>query len=290
MTMQQADPSRTLFAFGLGYSAQALAQRLNTRNWRTSGTVRSAERAEKLRAKGFDAHIFETSRSSNYPPSGHWLISVPPDAKGCPVFRAFGADAVRAKSITYLSTTGVYGDLGGGWAFEWTPTNPQSDRAKRRVLAETQWQGADRPLRIVRLPGIYGPGRSPFDRLRAGTASQIIKAEQVFSRIHVDDIATGLEAMLLRPKALGVFHLCDDLPVPPEHVIQFAADHLGLPAPEPVAFASAALSPMASSFYAECKRISNARAKSALGWSPEYKNYKQGLLAILEAEQTAASG
>ena len=290
MTMQQADPTKTLFAFGLGYSAQALAQRLKPRQWRTGGTVRSAKKARKLVAEGLDAHTFETVRSDNFPPSGHWLISVPPDAEGCPVFQSFGTEAARAASITYLSTTGVYGDLGGGWAFEWTRPNPQSGRARRRVLAETQWQSTGRPLRIVRLPGIYGPGRSPFDRLRAGTAQHIIKTGQVFSRIHVDDIATGLEAMLLRPRALGVFHLCDDAPAPPENVIRFAAERLGLPAPDPVSFDSAALSPMARSFYAECKRISNARAKSALGWSPEYKNYKQGLIAILDAEQNTASG
>lgn len=291
MTMQQAEQSlqspAALFAFGLGYSAQVLGTALRAKGWQVGGTVRTAEKAERLRGEGFDAHVFEQTNSADIPDGSHWLISVPPEQAGCPAFRAFGKDASRAASITYLSTTGVYGDLQGGWAFEWTEPAPRSDRAKRRVLAEKQWAGTGRPFRIVRLPGIYGPGRSPFARLRAGTAKRIIKCGQVFSRVHVDDIASGLEAMMVRPEALGVFHLCDDAPAKPQDVIAFAAELLGMDPPEKVNFDSADMSDMARSFYAECKRVSNARAKSALGWLPQYTNFKDGLRAVHAAEQAS---
>ena len=289
MTMQQVqqseDTSESLFAFGLGYSAQTLGKRLRAQGWRIGGTVRGEDKAAKLRGEGLDAHVFEALKVDDIPGGSHWLISVPPDETGCPVFKAFGAAAARAATVTYLSTTGVYGDLQGGWAFEWSPLAPRSDRAERRVLAETQWARTGRPLRIVRLPGIYGPSRSPFARLRAGTARRIIKKGQVFSRVHVDDIASGLAAMMVRPEALGVFHLCDDAPAPPQDVTAFAAGLIGMEAPEPVTFDAGELSDMAASFYAECKRVSNARAKSALGWTPLYANYKTGLRAVLAAEQ-----
>ncbi len=289
MTMQQAEQilqsGGALFAFGLGYSAQVLGGRLRGRGWQVGGTVRGGDKAADLRSEGFDAHVFGKLQPEDIPDQSHWLISVPPSEAGCPVFEAFGAEASRAASITYLSTTGVYGDLGGEWAFEWTGVAPRSDRGKRRVLAEQQWESTRQPLRLVRLPGIYGPGRSPFSRIRAGTAKRIIKAGQVFSRVHVDDIASGLKAMMARPEALGVFHLCDDRPARPQDVIEFAAELLKMEPPEMVDFDSAEMSDMARSFYAECKRISNARAKSALGWLPQYKTYKEGLRAVLAAEQ-----
>jgi nucleoside-diphosphate-sugar epimerase len=194
--------------------------------------------------------------------------------------------AGEAASVTYLSTTGVYGDLGGGWAMEWSPVNPGSARAKARMLAERQWQEATGgAARIVRLPGIYGPGRSPFERLRNGTATRVVKPGQVFSRVHVEDIARGLEALLLKPGLTGVFHLCDNEPAPPQDVTAFAAGLLGMAPPPDVDIADARLSPMALSFYAECKRISNARTKAALGWRPLYPSYREGLSAVLAEEQ-----
>jgi nucleoside-diphosphate-sugar epimerase len=289
MTMQQAQQSlqsaQVLFAFGLGYSAQGLAKRLKAKGWRIGGTVRGAEKAQTLRADGIEAHVFDALNGADIPEGSHWLISVPPEETGCPVFRAFGKEAPRAASITYLSTTGVYGDLGGGWAFEWTRVAPGSHRAKRRVLAEDQWTSTRRPCRLVRLPGIYGPGRSPFSRVHAGTAKRIIKHGQVFSRVHVDDIVSGLDAMMNRLEAQGVFHLCDDKPAKPQDVITFAAELLGMDLPDAVDFDRAELSDMARSFYAECKRVSNARAKSALGWRPQYPTYKEGLRAVIAAEQ-----
>ena len=281
MTMQQS----LLFAFGLGYSAEALSRRLLARGWHCGGTVRSAEKATALQAGGLDVHVFDGGTMVPEVPAGaHWLISAPPGEDGCPVFSGFKDQAETAATITYLSTTGVYGDLGGGWAFEWTQVAPGSIRAQRRVMTEEQWQSTGRPFRTVRLPGIYGPGRSPLDRVRAGKAQRIIKPGQVFSRVHVDDIATGLEAMMLRPEVTGVFHLCDDGPAPPQDVTAFAAELLKLPVPDAVDFETADLSAMARSFYAECKRVSNARAKSALGWFPKYPDYRAGLTAILESE------
>lgn len=285
--MQQHQQQETLFAFGLGYSAQALARRLSAHGWRCGGTVRSAAKATSLTETFGQVDVFDDSKAVPVPvPEGaHWLISVPPGEIGCPVFATFEGQAHKAASITYLSTTGVYGDLKGNWAFEWTPVAPRSNRAKARVLAETQWAGTGRPFRTVRLPGIYGPGRSPFTRIKSGKARRIIKAGQVFSRVHVDDIASGLEAMMLRPEALGVFHLCDDAPAPPQDVTAYAAALMGVPAPEPISFEQAELSPMARSFYAECKRVSNARTKSALDWFPVYKTYESGLKQVLETER-----
>ncbi|MEZ5999015.1 MAG: SDR family NAD(P)-dependent oxidoreductase [Hyphomonas sp.] len=271
-----------LFVAGLGYSALQLVQ-----VWPgpVAGTVRSAAKAEALRARGIDARVWDGAAPLSLPDAGIILVTIPPDAAGCPVFRATAGLPAGLTAMTYLSTTGVYGDLRGGWAFEWSPPAPASPRAKARLLAETQWQArAGDRLAIVRLPGIYGPGRSPFDRLRDGTAQRVVKPGQVFSRVHVDDIASGLLALMQRPGARGVFHLCDDAPAPPQDVTAFAAELLGLPPPPELAFAEAGLSPMAASFYAECKRVSNARAKAALGWRPQYPTYREGLRAVLAAE------
>lgn len=275
------DPSEPLFLFGPGYSARALAQLWTGR---VSATVRSAESARKLSRTGFDLIDLDQVQALKKAVEGaHILISVPPGEAGCPAVLQLGDAASSAASITYLSTTGVYGDLSGGWAMEWSEPNPQSERAKRRMAAERAWLGLHTTVRIARLPGIYGPGRSAFDRLRNGTARRVVKADQVFSRVHVDDIASGLLA-LLRSERTGVFHLCDDFAAPPQDVISYAADLLGASQPPEIAFESADLSPMARSFYSECKRISNARIKAATGWRPKFPTYRHGLKAILSAE------
>lgn len=279
-------PQSLLFVFGLGYSALQLAALLKPGGWQVAGTVRTAAKAAELRAQGITAEVWAGEGPVTVPPGAHWLVTLPPGRDGCPAVRAAGDQAGSAQSITYLSTTGVYGDLNGGWAFEWSPVAPSSPRAAARVLAESQWRAArDGDARIVRLPGIYGPGRSPFERLRDGTAQRVIKPGQVFSRIHVDDIATGLAGLLERPSVSGVFHLCDDLAAPPQDVTAYAATLLGLPVPPDVAFEDAGLNEMAASFYAECKRVANARAKAALGWRPRYPTYREGLAAILDAER-----
>lgn len=274
-----------LFVFGLGYSAQQLALHLASAGWQVAGTVRTEEKARHLRDKGIAATVWDGQGAPDVPADAHWLLTLPPDARGCPAARACGPLVPASASVTYLSTTGVYGDLKGGWAFEWSPVAPGSDRATARVKAESQWlEVTSGRARIVRLPGIYGPGRSPFDRLRNGTAQRLVKSGQVFSRVHVDDIASGLAALMLRPALTGVFHLCDDLPAPPQDVTAEAALLLGVDPPPEVPFDAEALSPMAASFWAECKRISNARAKAALGWRPRYPTYREGLAATLAAE------
>lgn len=278
-----------LFVFGLGYSAQQLAAQLRPSGWQVAGTVRTPAKASALRAEGIAAVAWAGEGPVDVPPGAHWLVTLPPGSAGCPAALSAGAATHTARSVTYLSTTGVYGDLNGGWAFEWSPVAPSSPRAEARVMAEQQWLAATQGrARLVRLPGIYGPGRSPFDRLRDGTAQRIIKPGQVFSRIHVDDIAGGLVALLDHPDAAGVFHLCDDLAAPPQDVTAHAAQLIGVPVPPDMPFAEARLSPMAASFYAECKRVANARAKAALGWRPRYPTYREGLAAIL-AEESLSS-
>ena len=282
------DQPSLLFVFGLGYSALQLAERLKPLGWQVHGTVRTGEKAETLQAKGIRAQVWEGQGVPEIPDGAHWLVTLPPDADGCPAARAASHAEAKPASVTYLSTTGVYGDLKGGWAMEWSPLNPGSDRAAARVKAEQQWlEATDGALRSVRLPGIYGPGRSPFDKLRKGKATRTVKPGQVFSRVHVDDIAAGLEALMLRPQISGVFHLCDDEPAPPQDVTAYAAELLGIAPPPEVPFKDADLSPMARSFYAECKRVSNARAKAALGWQPAYRTYREGLAAVLQAEEGA---
>lgn len=274
-----------LFVFGLGYSAQQLASRLIPAGWQVAGTVRSDAKAAALRALGIAAQVWPGEGLVDVPDGAHWLITLPPGKEGCPAALGMQACNRMKQSVTYLSTTGVYGDMKGGWVNEWSPVSPGSPRGAARVKAEGQWQAlTGGRARLVRLPGIYGPGRSAFDRLRDGTARRIVKEGQVFSRVHVDDIASGLEALILRPEVTGVFHLCDELPAPPQDVITYAAGLLGVAPPPEIAFEDADLSPMAASFYAECKRVSNARAKAALRWRPAYPTYREGLAAILAAE------
>ena len=172
-------------------------------------------------------------------------------------------------------------DLGGGWAFEWSPVNPGSDRAKARVLAERQWMDAtDGAARIVRLPGIYGPGRSPFERLRAGTAQRIVKPGQVFSRVHVDDIASGVMAALTSDAPAGAYNLGDDLPCSQNAVIEHACHLLGVEPPPLQSVEEAGLSPMARGFYAENRRVANGKAKRVLGWQLAYPSYREGLASL----------
>lgn len=271
------DLSEPLFLFGPGYSGKALAKL-----WPgpVIGTARSPEREAELRSEEIEpVSINHQDALERAVMGAHVVISAPPSSTGCPAIERIGEASGSAASVTYLSTTGVYGDLDGGWAMEWSPANPQSERAQRRHMAEQTWQARAPNLAIVRLPGIYGPGRSAIDRLRAGKARRIVKAGQVFSRAHVDDIARGLFAML-QAGCGGVFNLCDDEAAPPQDVIAFAAEVSGQSAPPEIAIDDAELTPMGRSFYAECKRVSNARLKAATGWRPLYPTYREGLRAI----------
>ncbi|MEQ3746625.1 MAG: SDR family NAD(P)-dependent oxidoreductase [Henriciella sp.] len=281
------DASHPLFLFGPGYAATALA-----RIWEGAvfGTYRSEEGRKTLDPTSIQAvSIADKAGLAQGLEQAHLLVSAAPGENGCPAFAVISDLADRASSVTYLSTTGVYGDLSGGWAMEWTPTNAQSDRAKRRVAAEDAWRAACPDLRTVRLPGIYGPGRSQLDRVRKGRANRIVKAGQVFSRAHVDDIAAALKALILCD-AKGVFNICDEEAAPPQDVTLFAAELLGVTPPPEIAFGDAELTKMGKSFYAECKRVSNARLKAATGWRPVFPTYREGLSSIAKRAYTVCDG
>lgn len=282
-----------LFCFGLGYSAQALAHRLAAEGRRTGGTSRSPEAAAALTARGLACEVF--ARGHPIAPASltditHILVSVPPDEMGDPVLDVHGADIAALPGLRwlgYLSTTGVYGDCGGAWVDEQSELRPSGARGRRRVAAETGWLALWRergvPVHVFRLAGIYGSGRNVFEALRAGTAKRIDRPGQVFSRIHVDDLASVLIASMARPLPGAIYNVCDDEPAAPEAVVAHGARLLGIPAPPLIPFDSAALSPMARSFWDDNKRVSNSLIKRELGVSLRYPSYRAGLEAVLSA-------
>lgn len=276
----------TLLSLGHGYSAQALAQLLLPLGWQIIGTTRDPAKAKAFAAQGIEPLLWPTSDlSPALARASHILISMAPDEQGDPVLNAH-AEAIRAAKpewVGYLSTTGVYGDHQGGWVDEDTPLNPSTKRGEMRVKAEAAWTAMGLPLHIFRLAGIYGPGRGPFEKVRNGTARRIMKPDQVFSRIHVEDIAQVLLASIQNPQAGKVFNLCDDDPAPPEDVLSYAAELLGLPQPPEVPWDSPQISPMARSFYAESKRVRNDRLKRDLGVTLKYPTYRKGLEAMLQS-------
>lgn len=290
------DSAPRLFVFGLGYSARVFADRLRARGWAVAGTTRSEAAAAALRADGFEVAVFDRERPLADPAAAlagttHLLVSLPPDEAGDPAAEVHGRDIAACRSIAwagYLSTTGVYGDRAGGWVDEDSALAPTSERAERRVAAERAWldlrRNAGLPLHVFRLAGIYGPGRSAFDQLRAGTAKRLYKPGQAFSRIHVDDLARTLEASIARPNPGRVYNLCDDAAAPPAEVIATACELLGVAPPPLVLVEAAGLSAMALSFYRDNKRVSNRRIKEELGVALAYPDYKAGLQAIFEAE------
>lgn len=289
-------PGTRLFCFGFGYSAAALARALAGESVTVAGTTRDAETAERLHAVGVAAFPFDGREPVGAGALGgaldgatHILASVPPDAAGDPVLRHH-ADVLAAlgpRWIGYLSTTGVYGTRDGGWVDEGSALRPTSDRARRRVQAELGWQRfADRasiPVQVFRLAGIYGPGRSVLDDLRAGRARRIDRPGHLFSRIHVDDIAGVLAAAMARPETGPVFNVCDDAPAAQAEVVAFGAELLGIVPPPLVSFAEAALSDMARSFWTDNKRVCNDRMKQELGYALKYPTYREGLRAVLAA-------
>lgn len=276
---------QTLLSLGHGYSAQALSRRLIPQGWRIIGTTRSAVKADALRADGVEPLIWPTDLGPALAEATHILCSAAPDALGDPFLQAVpGIAKARPDWVGYLSTTGVYGDHQGGWVDEAMPLTPVSDRGRQRVLAEGQWLATGLPVHIFRLAGIYGPGRGPFEKVRDGTARRVIKPGQIFSRIHVDDIAQVLEASIRRPNPGAAYNVCDDNPAPPEEVLSHAARLLGLPDPPAIAFDQAEMSPMARSFYGESKRTRNDRIKTELGVKLRFPDYPAGLAALLQAE------
>ena len=271
-----------LLSFGHGFSAQALVPLLDS--WLVIGTSRTIGKRVQ---EGVESAFFPGCNMGPYlDDATHLLISAGPDEVGDPVLRELREEIAKREFewVGYLSTTGVYGDHQGDWVDEYTPLNPSTRRGQLRVAAEAEWQAMDLPLHIFRLAGIYGPGRGPFSKVREGTARRIIKHAQVFSRIHVDDIAQVLAASIAQPNAGSVYNLCDDDPAPPQDVIGHAAELLGLPLPEAVGYEMAELTPMARSFYAENKRVRNDRIKDELGVVLKFPDYRLGLQSLLDLE------
>ena len=284
---------RRLFCFGYGFSASVLAARFLPQGWAVAGTTRKPDKLAALAAAGVEAFLFDRDRPLDDPTAAlagatHVLISAPPDAQGDPVLDQHAAEILACQGIEwlgYLSTTGVYGDRGGAWVDEDSALEPTGPRGERRLAAERGWLALWRdhglPVHLFRLAGIYGPGRNALETVRRGRAQRIDKPGQVFSRIHVEDIASVLEASIAAPNPGRAYNLCDDDPAPPEAVIAHACALLGVEAPPLVPFEAAELSDMARSFYRDNKRVSNARIKAELGVALAYPDYKTGLAALL---------
>lgn len=282
-----------LLVMGLGYSGMAAARLAAAEGWRVAGTARDPSRVPA--PAGVEVAPFAAPPIAD---ASHLLVTAPPGAAGDPVLAAHrpALDAALAAGtlrwIGYISTTGVYGDRGGDWVDEATPPAPGQDRSRRRLDAEDSWRklvAGRAALDLMRAGGIYGPGRSPFDDLRAGTARRVAKPGHAFSRIHRDDIALAVLAAIGQdlPPAARVLHLVDDEPAENAAVIAHAAALLGLPAPPVIPFAEARarMSPMALSFWAENRRVANAATKAALGIAWRYPSYREGLEAILAEER-----
>ena len=281
-----------LFCFGLGYTARALAARLMGRGWRVAGTARSEKNLQSIRDFGGDAMLFDGSSpgpaiAGQLRQSTHVLVSIPPGEEGDAALRHHAGDLAEISGIEwigYLSTVGVYGDRQGEWVDETSAPMPKGPRAKRRLEAERAWtafgEQVNKPVHIFRLPGIYGPGRNALVALRAGTARRVVKPGQVFNRAHVADIASVLEASIRQPRAGAVYNVTDDEPAPPQDVVTYAAELLGVEPPPEVPFEQAELSPMGRAFYGECKRVRNGLIKSELGVELRYPTYREGLRAL----------
>ena len=284
------------FFFGLGFSSQAaLAHlRIGSRTVNISGTVRTQNKVDLLTDQGVDAHVFDgTVPGATLGPSlrkaSHVIFSIAPGEAGDPalIHHRADLDAGDLEWLCYYSTVGVYGDFGGDWIDETAPLVPRNERSDRRVLAEQAWRDYARergvPLAILRLAGIYGPGRSTFDKLRDGTARRVVKPGQVFNRIHVGDIGR-VTALAAAARLDGTFNLADDEPAPPQDLVTYAAGLMGVEPPPEVPYEEAEFTPMQRSFYADNKRVSNAAIKRALGIELLYPTYRDGLAAIYEKE------
>ena len=282
-----------VLVLGCGYSGRAIGERLALAGARVRGTTRSRERHDALRTRGIEPLAFGGERAGDEPLAAvaeatHLVMSIAPGEAGDPAV-ALLAEAIKAAPrlawIGYLSTVGVYGDHGGAWVDEETVPRPVSARSRQRVEAENLWMtmALERgtPIAILRLSGIYGPGRNPLVALREGRARRLVKPGQVFNRIHVADIA-GATELLARRGTNGLVNVTDDEPAPPQDVVAHAAALLGVEPPPETDFETADLSPMARSFYGESKRVSNAKLK-ALGYAPRYPTYREGLAALVEA-------
>ena len=281
-----------LLLIGFGYVATHLVQQ--ARDWRLSATTRTLAGLRQARRRVPRAWLFD---GRHLLPDDAWrgvthvLSSIPPDAMGDPALRQLTgrlcALAPHLRWVGYLSTVGVYGDHGGRWVDERSACRPVTERGRRRLRAEGAWLRLHRqcglPVHIFRLPGIYGPGRNPLIKALAGTRSAIpLRAGQVFSRIHVADLARALLLSMEHPRSGRIYNVTDDEPAPPQEVALFAHELLGLEPPPLKPVEALDLSPMARSFYGESKRVGNRRLKTELGWKPLYPTYREGLRALLE--------
>ncbi len=290
-----------LICIGLGYSAEHFVAAYGQKFTRIFGTMRSKERAavlnayddSRLRALVFDGKTATPALRDAIAQADAALISIPQDEHGDPALRACGdafLEAPHLRTIVYLSTVGVYGDRGGGWVDEETPPNPFSARARERLAAEQAWQDLGRqrgiPVAVLRLAGIYGPGRNALTQVAHGGVRRVIKPGQVFNRIHVADIVQAVDAAFTG-HASGIFNVADDEPSPPGDPLVFAAQLLGVAVPPEIAFAEAApsMSSLALSFWQECRRVRNDKLKRALGVQLRYPTYREGLRALFEEKQ-----
>ncbi len=298
-----------LFCFGLGYTASRLARRLLAEGWTVAGTCQSPETEAELLELGFDVFLFDGDGPLDDPEaalrgSTHLLVSVPPgldggggdgiSGGGDPVLARHRGDIIETgglRWVGYLSTTGVYGDTGGAMVDEDASLNPTSDRSRQRLEAEDGWRALYEehglPVHVFRLAGIYGPGRSTLDQVRAGRARRVLKPGHMFSRIHVDDIGRVIKASMDNPHPGRVYNLADDEPASPSDVTAFAYELLGADPPPVIPFEEAAkdMSPMGLSFWRDNRRIDNARIKNELGVSLAYPDYRDGLRAILAEDE-----
>jgi nucleoside-diphosphate-sugar epimerase len=279
-----------LVVFGLGFAGTAVARHFLRAGWRVTGTTRSGALRPDWAEDLPEAPVFAFDRDHALPEDAlagatHVLAGIPPDEAGDPVLDRL-ADRLRRLAprwVGYFSTTGVYGDRGGDRVDETADVRPASARARWRVAAERAWLDSGLPVHVFRLAGIYGPGRSAFTQIRAGTARRVIKPGQVFGRIHVADIARVVAASIARPNPGAIYNVADDLPAPPQDVIELACRLLGAPVPPALSWeqAQTLLSPMALSFFADNKRIDNGRIKRELGVTLAYPSYREGLVALL---------
>ncbi|MGO4869482.1 MAG: NAD-dependent epimerase/dehydratase family protein [Roseiarcus sp.] len=282
-----------LFCFGLGYSARRIIARAESVE--ASGTTREPEAARALRREGVAAFAFDGAHGDEalLPALARAqvvLVSTPPGETGDPALAHFAGEIAAApdlERILYLSSVGVYGDCGGAWVQETTMPSPSSSRARRRLAAEDQWRSLGRargvPVDILRLAGIYGPGRNALVKLRAGEARRIVKPGQIFNRIHVDDVAEVARRLIEAHNAGEIWNVADEEPAPPQDVVVFAAKLLGVAPPPEEDFSTASLSPMARSFYDDNRRVSVDKLGRELGYRWLYPTYREGLGALAAA-------
>ncbi len=268
---------KSVLLLGTGYVARRLIPTLLQSGYRIAGTYHKKwHNIQNVRMVKFgSANMLAAFKHADI-----ILSSIPPTDLGDPVLDLLSGQDCGAAWVGYLSATSVYGDRQGQWAFEDEPPSPTLRRGRRRAAAEIDWIETGWPVHIFRLAGIYGPQRGPFGKLQKGQARAVIKEDHVVNRIYVDDIVSALVASMQAPNPQRIYNLADGNPTPPQDVLNHAAELAGLSAPKRVAIEEADLSEMARSFYAECKRIDNSRARRELDWSPAYPTYKEGLRKI----------